>query len=414
MDPKNTDDGEIIEISLRELEPLLRSSLGEELILESYTTKEFLLPGENYGSTIMSVDAVIRRTENGEKENLHMIAKMVPRTKFQREIFKSSHTFWKEVSMYKTVNVAYRQLEKDHGINENELFDILPKYYGSRYSLDPEVDFDDDAVILLENLKHCGYYIGRREVGYDLDHSKLAVRAMARFHALGIAMRYKNPEMFEKLRVISKSIEINMEDFKDSNLPVLKCIKENPVTNEYYDRCAKLLTDEQLMTEWFTQPEGPWATIIHSDFWVNNIMFHKDQNGHVDDVKFVDFQNYVYSKPIRDLIFFLYSSTDDDVQANHIDELVDLYYDTFIAVLKRLDCDVTPFARENYNAQFPLDAKIEFVHLAFMIKVLTINIKEVDLSGINMKTVMTNYGGNDMFKNKLEKVILYFVEQNWI
>lgn len=67
--------------------------------------------------------------------------------------------------MYEGILPSYNQLERDAGLREDELFDILPKYYQSRLSLNPEVDFDDDAVILMENLKKRGYYIGDRTKG---------------------------------------------------------------------------------------------------------------------------------------------------------------------------------------------------------------------------------------------------------
>jgi len=51
------------------------------------------------------------------------------------------------------------------GLKEDEIFDILPKYYQSRLSLSPDVDFDDNAVILLENLRTRGYYNSNRAKG---------------------------------------------------------------------------------------------------------------------------------------------------------------------------------------------------------------------------------------------------------
>lgn len=414
MDPPKQDDVKVIEISLRELQPLLQSVLGNALIVESYTTKSFLPPGENYGSTILAVDAVIRKTENDEKEDLHMIAKMSPATEFQRRIFNSCYTFKKEIFMYEKLIPAYRLLEKEYGIKESELFNILPLYYGSRLSLDPSIEFDDNAAILLENLKYRGYYTGRRDIGYDLEHSKLAIRTLARFHALGIAMKHKKPDEFAKIKKASETVKINFDDFEDWHVKILDGIMKDPDTSMHYDKCEKILKDKDLLEKWFMEPEEPWATVVHSDFWVNNIMFHSDNDGHVDDVKFIDFQNYVYSKPVRELIFYLHSSVNKDVWENHLDELADLYYESFISILKRMDCDVTPFSRESFEAEFPKDAKIEFVHLIFMIKMLTLDVQETLLDSTTMETVMLNYQGNDVYRTRLQKLILYFAKKNWI
>lgn len=165
METKQKEQTEIKKIALYQLQPLLRSTLGNKLIVENYTTTSFLPPGENYGSTILAIDAIIRQEEKCERENLHMIAKMAPPTEFQRRVFNSPFTFRKEIFMYERLLPYYRIMEKEFGVNESELFDVIPKYYGSRLSLDPQVDFDDNAVILLENLKTRGYYTGKRDIG---------------------------------------------------------------------------------------------------------------------------------------------------------------------------------------------------------------------------------------------------------
>ncbi|KAL2725790.1 uncharacterized protein V1477_018228 [Vespula maculifrons] len=414
METKQKEQTEIKKIALYQLQPLLRSTLGNKLIVENYTTTSFLPPGENYGSTILAIDAIIRQEEKCERENLHMIAKMAPPTEFQRRVFNSPFTFRKEIFMYERLLPYYRIMEKEFGVNESELFDVIPKYYGSRLSLDPQVDFDDNAVILLENLKTRGYYTGKRDIGVDLDHSKLAVRALARFHALGIAMKHNKPDEYDIIREASKCPELIKDGFTEFYIPILKKLEENPATRIHYDRCAVILKDESFFDEWLAEPEGDWATIIHKDFWVNNMMFHRDQNGHVDDVKFIDFQNYMYSNPVGEILFFLHSSTDDNVRANNLEELTDLYYEIFISVLLKMKCDIKPFNRKSFNEQFLSVAKMEFIHLCFMIKMLTIDVDKTDLNNSNMETVMTMYEGNEMYTKRLESLVLYFVERNWI
>ncbi|KMQ90620.1 hypothetical protein RF55_9595 [Lasius niger] len=152
-------------IELRELQPILSRTFGDQLIVVRYTTKSLLQPGENYGSTIFDVHAVIRRDDEAEEEDLYLVAKMPPPTEFQRKIFDSPYSFRKEIFMYEGILPNYKQLERDAGLKEDELFDILPKYYQSRLSLSPDVDFDDNAVILMENLKTRGYYICDRVKG---------------------------------------------------------------------------------------------------------------------------------------------------------------------------------------------------------------------------------------------------------
>ncbi|CAL1684010.1 unnamed protein product [Lasius platythorax] len=399
-------------IELRELQPILSRTFGDQLIVVRYTTKSLLQPGENYGSTIFDVHAVIRRDDEAEEEDLYLVAKMPPPTEFQRKIFDSPYSFRKEIFMYEGILPNYKQLERDAGLKEDELFDILPKYYQSRLSLSPDVDFDDNAVILMENLKTRGYYICDRVKGCDLEHSRIAIRAMARFHALGMAVKYKQPEYFEVLKQRSKCIELMMEEFKNLQKDMLKRIAEDPEIAVYADRCNAAVSISMKQGMWDILPDEPWSTIVHADFWVNNIMFHRDENGRVDDVKFVDFQNYLFFNPLRELVFYLFSST--RVSEDRVEELMDLYHETFLAVLARMGCDTEPFTREKFHDELMTQAKFEFMHLIFMLKILMLNTQEEEFKKNDMQNFMKSYQGNQAFVQRQRKVILYFVQRNWI
>ncbi|EFN78710.1 uncharacterized protein LOC105188476 [Harpegnathos saltator] len=410
------DEHQLKTIELRELQPLLRRTFDDRLIVVRYITKNLLPPGENYGSTILSVHAIIKRDDNADEEDLHLVAKMSPPTIYQRNIFDSPYTFRKEIFMYENIIPNYNQMERESGVKENQLFNILPKYYQSRMSLDPKVDFDDDAVILMENLTARGYYIGDRTKGYDLEHSKVAIRAMARFHALGMATKEKRPEYFEELKKRAKCLEFDTRDFKEIHMQILNKMQEDPVINVHIDRCTAVLsTAVDDTNSLFTAiPDEPWSSIIHSDFWVNNIMFHRDEEGHVDDIKFVDFQNYLFLSPVREMVFYLFSSTTDEVQRNHVEELIDLYHDTLTSVLEHMGCDTRPYSRKEFDAKLSSDAQLEFMHLCFMLKVLTLDAKETEFNYDKIKNVMHSYSGNQALLQRLRQIVLYFVEHDWI
>lgn len=152
------------DIVLRDLQSLLRNKLTDQIIVDNFTTKSLLPFGENYGSTILNVEATIRRDDDAKKEDLHLIAKMLPPTAFQRELFNSPYTFKKEIAMYEKIAPLYKRLEIENKI-EDELLDVWPKIYGSRLAIDPNVEFDENAVILMENLQALGYYTCNRFTG---------------------------------------------------------------------------------------------------------------------------------------------------------------------------------------------------------------------------------------------------------
>lgn len=236
---------------------------------------------------------------------------------------------------------------------------------------------------------------------------------MARFHALGMAIKYKRPEDFEVLKERSKCLDLKTEEFEKFHKDMLTRIREDPQLTVYTDRCATAISESFDRGMWTVTPEEPWSTIIHADFWVNNIMFHRDENGRVDDVKFVDFQNYLFFNPLREMVFFIFSST--EVTEDHlIEEMIDLYHETFVAVLDRMGCDTEPFTREKFDAKLFIDARLETMHLFFMLKILTLDVQETELKVDNMKDFMMTYQGNQTFIKRLRKVVFYFVKRNWI
>ncbi|XP_043280359.1 uncharacterized protein [Venturia canescens] len=395
------------------LDSLLNKKLGKDLELIEYTATSLLPPGENYGSLILKVDAKIRMGEKREEiREVNLIAKIPPLTQRQRDFFDSPYTFDKERFMYEEILPTYRKFEEDCGISD--LFDIGPDFYGSRLSLVGDV-FDDDAVILMENLKTRGYYTGDRYCGLDIDHARLAVQAMARFHALGIAIKTKRQAFFEVLKVRSKCLEMkNPDEWKDGMTEMYKNIKADTVLAEHYDKCMKAFEAGSKNECWFAPPIEPWSTIIHADFWVNNIMFHRDEEtGKPDDVKFVDFQNYLFLSPTRELAFFLGSGVKDTVAKREIDLLIDHYHNTLVERLSLMGCDPAPYRRQAFDQQLSKDAYVEFTHSVFMLKIMT---KEVDVDDPNSRNVADAMldSCSELFYVRLRGLVNDYIERGWM
>jgi len=214
------------------------------------------------------------------------------------------------------------------------------------------------------------------------------------------------------LKERSKCLKMKTEEFEHFRDDMLKTVAEDPQLAVYADRCEVVIRDSSDLDVWTMTPDEPWSTIIHADFWVNNIMFHRDENGRVDDIKFVDFQNYLFLSPLREMVFFLFSST--DVSEDCLEELIDLYHETFLAVLDRMDCNTEQFTREKFDAKLFSDAKLESMHIFFMLKILTVDVQATGLKHDNIKDFIATYQGNKMFMQRLRKVVFYFVKHNWI
>lgn len=125
----------------------------------------------------------------------------------------------------------------------------------------------------------------------DLEHTKVVLTALARFHALGIAMKQHKPDYFEILKKRSKCINLQFDDAaKEVQEFFLDAIRKNMDDPEVFVHIEEAMRRDY-KKNFFVEASEPWATVIHSDLWINNFMFRKDGEK-VADVKFIDFQNF--------------------------------------------------------------------------------------------------------------------------
>lgn len=153
-------------VVFREPEPVLKKVLGNDVKVVDFEASNFIKKTEHYGSTIFKVKATVLVGKDQVKEELNIVAKMLPPTDMQRWIFEAPFTFKKEVFFYEDLIPKYQKLFENTSTEKMKKFDVVPKFYGSRLSLDPErEEVDDDAVILMDNLKLKGYQMIDRKEG---------------------------------------------------------------------------------------------------------------------------------------------------------------------------------------------------------------------------------------------------------
>lgn len=110
----------------------------------------------------------------------------------------------------------------------------------------------------------------------DLEHAKLTLRELARFHALGIAIIKYQPELFVEAKKLLTEFPVDMPDsmMQEFFAQTFKVMSQDPRSAKYLDRiqnAAQGLKDWKALL--LADPVVPWMTVTHGDFWVNNIMF---------------------------------------------------------------------------------------------------------------------------------------------
>lgn len=115
---------------------------------------------------------------------------------------------------------------------------------------------------------------------------------------------------------------------------------------------------------WFSYRE-PFATLSHKDMWINNFMVRLEE-GKIVENKFVDFQGFTYESPVRDLLFFLFTSVQIDTLKEHLDYLLKFYHEQFIKTLENLKCPIGEFSFGKLMDEIREYCLFDMYHLLFM------------------------------------------------
>lgn len=404
-------------LSVQKLDVLLRQSLGNDLQIKHVEWKPLTAPGENFGSIMLAVIVTLTRSSN-KTETHHLVAKLPPTSAYLLGLFNSPVTFRKELQFYSVMVKEFINLQIESGINEKDARNLVPKFFGGRLGLKNPEQFDEQATIILENLKLSGYDTGDRIFGLDKKHTELAIESLAKLHALVIALKMKKPQLYER---IAPELFLNL-----SNEITEKCITEmiersrSDLENmeeirPYLDRINKTMEYSCEANKDLKKPEEPWATFVHCDLWVNNIMFRHDEKGELVDMKIIDFQLFEYDYGVKDLIFFLMSSTSEEILDNKLDYMFDLYYSCFIKMLKTLKVDTEKFSKQKFDEILNLCGPIKFNQCIMMAQVIQAPKKSMSESkNVEGSDVFVKMSDNVIYKRKLLHIVTTFDKRGWL
>ncbi|KAJ9589469.1 hypothetical protein L9F63_017330 [Diploptera punctata] len=383
------------------------------------------------GAPSLMLEVFYHTHQNNDLQKLPIVAKLVPESPFLREGFNIEITFNKEVRAYTLVAPEFHKLQKEKGIPENEMLDVFPKYYGSRSNKQDDINMeaDDSAVLLMENLKSSGYEVGDRRKGFNLEHMELVLSKLAQFHALGVALKLLKPQVFkDNILKTCEKFEIGDPDDDEGNEKIIIAninhIKRIAEVIPYLEKIEKCFRDDiQMKKERRQYPiREPFSTIVHNDFWVNNMMFKYEKasmktigkKSSPTGIKFVDFQVTMHASPVRDLIFLLFSSSEHGLLEEYYDHLIQLYHKEFVRLLTEVGCDTRGFSYEDFLEEINVVAPQEFVHSLFMLNPICADPSSIEeTSSMNHDSLLKNSGGKD-YDKKVKCLIKMFVSKGWL
>ena len=119
-------------------------------------------------------------------------------------------------------------------------------------------------------------------------------------------------------RLMGTMLKKFLENRKESQSLIFKL--DNFMKNEIFNIMQEM---------WTNGAPSTFDTIVHGDFWSANILYKYDEDDNPEKAILVDFQQIDLGNPCRDILSFIYSSTDSSFRAKQLDILLKNYFKIF-------------------------------------------------------------------------------------
>jgi hypothetical protein len=136
--------------------------------------------GDNYTSIIHRVEVKYRSNDDEEMKNISLIVKYMIETEAMLDALKDFEPFKKEKEMYSTILSEFQRISVDK---------FAPISY--------HVAEKPKKIFVMEDLKASGYSIPNRVTGLDIEHCKIVMEKLAKFHAISMILADKVPNVYD-------------------------------------------------------------------------------------------------------------------------------------------------------------------------------------------------------------------------
>lgn len=286
--------------------------------------------GDNYASVMIRIRVEYMSNTCNEPRKASYILK----TSFQQlpnplpnDALVSCGVYRREMLMYEAIFPQFKDILLTIGYSEDLVADAI------------KIDHLREGM-LLEDLKDRHYVMLQRKTGLNLEHAKLILRKLAKFHAASVILNEMEPSVFSEFdRGAFNKHTNSLAQFYIGCME--ECTRAVCSWKGFGAIGAKLSKIRDKVMEYgtgaFEAKDDRLNVLIHGDLWTNNVMFKYDSDGEVIDAILLDFQFSCWASSTLDLHYFFHTSLTEDVRDNHLDDLVQYFYANLVDTLRELD-----------------------------------------------------------------------------
>lgn len=206
------------------------------------------------------------------------------------------------------------------------------------------IDVEPYECLLLEDLSVREFKaIDRKEDDITLDHVHLYLRALAKYHAISLALNDQQPEKFQEFAsnctevFIRRDNSMYAEYFKFQSQLVMNEV----IGDKYPELLIKLkklfVKDAMDVVVDLIEAESKESAVVisYGDANPNNIMFICDSNGKPIEISLFDWQTARLASPIIDFVYFICICTTKKLRDAQYDGFLKIYHENLSTHLRR-------------------------------------------------------------------------------
>lgn len=274
-------------------------------------------------------------------------------------------------------------------------------------------------ILVLEDLDHLGYKMADRRSGLDLRHCQLALRSLAQFHGMSVALHRKDPSsmsLFNEVFYKEEQRTLLSSSFETGLQTLASVVAKWPGFERFAEKIRKMAETLVTKTIEVVKPkDGSLSILNHGDFWTNNILFKCPSGSEVpEEAMFIDFQISRFSSPALDLQYFMYTSPSQEVRFEHMNDLLETYHTELRKTLKMLGCSDVEFTIEHLKKDFEDRAYFGLITACFTLSLILADTKEImdlenvtfdDLKAVEGNPMEKSFSGT-LYRETFQKLLL--------
>lgn len=204
---------------------------------------------------------------------------------------------------------------------------------------------------MLEDLKIRGFVpIDRYTEELTVDHVALYLKAVAKYHAISMAVKDQQPEIFQKFtanlrkNIFQRHNELLRNYFDQQVANVISLFSTSHhgdaallvKLKEFFNRNAVDIFVDGVEAE-----ANESAVIVsYGDANLNNTMFRyrddDDGNRKPIEICMLDWQSSRPASPVTDIVFYMFACVTKEVRDAHYEHLLEIYHEMLSAHIRRL------------------------------------------------------------------------------